>query len=60
MKRTDIYERVAERLDDKLWSVAQVAIDKLLIIVQSGTNDEKIGAANALANLKNAFCKEET
>ena len=59
MKRTDIDERVAERLDEKLWSVAQVAIDKLLDIVQSGKNDEKIGAANVLANLKNAFCKEE-
>ena len=59
MKRTGVDNSVAERVDDKLWAVAPVAIDKLLIIIQSGENDEKINAANALANLKNAFCKEE-
>lgn len=59
MKRTDVDERTAERVDDKLWSAVPVAIDKLLIILQSGENKEKVEAANALANLKNAFCREE-
>lgn len=59
MKQAGVDERVAEKVDDKLWSVVPVAIDKLLIIFQLGSNSEKINAANALANLKNAFCKEE-